>query len=71
MLFCGNVVEYVEKYKVDEEDDFVLWQEADEELPNDIYVEQKVLDEYDPEGTILVDVVVFQEHRGMLFIKDS
>lgn len=78
MSFCGNIVELVEKYKVVNDMDFILWNDTniennDSEIEKiEIYIEEKILEELEIKPLIIIDAVTRETEDskvGMLFMK--
>lgn len=78
MSFCGNVVELVEKYKVVNDMDFILWNDTNIENNDsgiekvEIYIEEKILEELEIKPLIIIDAVTRETEDskvGMLFMK--
>jgi hypothetical protein len=78
MSFCGNVVELVEKHKVVNDMDFILWNDTNIENNNaemdqvEIYIEEKILRELEIKPLIIIDAVTKETENfkvGMLFMK--
>jgi len=71
VFFCGNIVEVVKEIKVLYDTDFIVWEDINEEFTYDVYIEEKIIDQYESKEFMLIDVIIFEEYRGMLFIKSS
>jgi len=78
MSFCGNIVELVEKYKVVNDMDFILWNDTNIENNDsgiekvEIYIEEKILEELEIKPLIIIDAVTRETEDskvGMLFMK--
>lgn len=78
MSFCGNFVEMVEKHKVDEDMDFILWSDTnlDDEKVNkaeiEVYIEKSIIPELEEKSLIIIDAAkgeISNKTVGVLFIK--
>lgn len=78
MSFCGNFVEMVEKHKVDEDMDFILWLDTnldDEKVKKaeiEVYVEKSIIPELEEKSLIIIDAAkgeISNKTVGVLFIK--
>ena len=74
-MFCGNVVELVEKHKVlDEFIKFIPWNDDNIFKDVEIYIEETIIPELTKEERIIIDVAIGEvkgEKFGMFFIKKS
>ena len=72
-IFCGNVVELVEKHKVlDESIKFIPWNDDNKYNDVEIYIEESIIPELTNEALITIDVaigLIKGEKFGLLFIK--
>ena len=75
MAFCGDVLELVEKYKVQEDyPEFVRWTEVEGQPNVELYIEKDIIPEMEKKNLILIDVVVGEvngKQVGMLFMKKT
>lgn len=75
MGFCGNVLELVEKYKVQEDyPEFVRWTEVEGQPNVEVYIEKDIIPEIEMKELILIDVVLGEVNgkpMGMLFMKKT
>ncbi|NHJ20003.1 MAG: hypothetical protein EAX91_03595 [Candidatus Lokiarchaeota archaeon] len=80
MCFCGNVVELVEQHKILNDDDFIQLNDSEIEnkqmktKPINVYIEKKIIDEFEAQPLTIVDVAVGDidgKKVGMLFIKKN
>jgi hypothetical protein len=78
MSFCGNFVEMVEKHKVDEDMDFILWSDTnldDEKVKKaeiEVYIEKSIIPELEEKSLIIIDAAkgeISNKTVGVLFIK--
>ncbi|TFF69023.1 MAG: hypothetical protein EU516_01525 [Promethearchaeota archaeon] len=78
MSFCGNFVEMVEKQKVEEDSDFILWTDSNldelkfKESEIEIYIEGSIIPELEEKSMIIIDAAkgeVKNRTVGVLFIK--
>jgi hypothetical protein len=78
MSFCGNFVEMVEKQKVEEDSDFILWTDSNldelkfKESEIEIYIEGSIIPELEEKSMIIIDDAkgeVKNRTVGVLFIK--
>ncbi|MFO8017933.1 MAG: hypothetical protein R6U96_04815 [Promethearchaeia archaeon] len=78
MSFCGNVLELVQKRKIEKEiSDFIRWTEFENLEPNDprveLYIEKQLIPELKQEDVLVIDVAIGEledgNKMGMLFIK--
>jgi hypothetical protein len=78
MSFCGNFVEMVEKHKVDEDMDFILWSDTnldDDKFQNaeiEVYIENSIIPELEEKSMVIIDAAkgeVSNKTVGILFIK--
>jgi len=78
MSFCGNFVEMVEKYKVEEDSDFILWTDSNldelefKESEVEVYIEGTIIPELEEKSMIIIDAAkgeVKNRTVGVLFIK--
>ena len=72
-IFCGNVIELVEKYKIFEDyEDFVEWKEIENNPDVEVFIENSIVSELEQKDHIIIDAVVGEANSGtigMLFIK--
>jgi len=75
MAFCGDVLELVEKYKVQEDyPEFVQWNEIEGQPNVEVYIEKDIIPEMEKKDLILIDAVVGEvngKQVGMLFMKKT
>ena len=75
MAFCGDVLELVEKYKVQEDyPEFVQWTEIEGHPNVEVYIEKDIIPEMEKKELILIDAVVGEvngKQVGMLFMKKT
>lgn len=75
MAFCGDVLELVEKYKVQEDyPEFVQWTEIEGQPNVEVYIEKDIIPEMEKKDLILIDAVVGEvngKQVGMLFMKKT
>lgn len=72
-IFCGNVVELVEKHKVlDDSIKFIPWNYDNKYNDVEIYIEESIIPELTIEALITIDVaigLIKGEKFGLFFIK--
>ena len=81
MVFCGNVVELVEKKKVIKDEDFIQWRDTNineifnyDEIIIEVFIEKTIIPELELKPLILIDIATSQingKRIGMLFIKKN
>lgn len=73
MSFCGNVLELVEKNKVlDGYPEFVQWNDLDEGIGIEVYMEKSIIPELKERGLIVIDTILSEikgKEVGLLFMK--
>jgi hypothetical protein len=75
MAFCGDVLELVEKYKVQEDyPEFVQWTDIEGQPNVEVFIEKDIIPEMEKKDLILIDAVVGEvngKQVGMLFMKKT
>jgi len=73
MMFCGDVLELVEKYKIlEDKAEFIKWTNIENNPNVEVYIESMVLPDLEQKELIIIDVIIGEVHGekiGILFIK--
>lgn len=74
MSFCGNFVELVESKKVENDRDFILWNEfTNNDIGFDVYIENSIMREFESKSVLEINASIGEvkgEAVGYLFIKN-
>jgi hypothetical protein len=80
MSICGNFVDLIEKQKVLDDTDFIMWKDTNlfeikyEDTSIEVYIEKKILEELSHKQLIIIDAAtgnVKGKDIGILFIKSE
>jgi hypothetical protein len=75
MSFCGNVLELVEKGQVlDGYPEFIQWNDIDENVDIEVYMEKSIVPELEEQGLVVVDAFISDikgKKVGLLFMKKT
>lgn len=78
MSFCGNFVEMVDKHKVENDSDFILWSDTNldeikfKESEIEVFIEGSIIPELEEKSMVIIDAAkgeVKNRTVGVLFIK--
>jgi phosphopantothenoylcysteine synthetase/decarboxylase len=78
MSICGNYVELIENHKVQNDNDFIIWNDTNlheqkyKDFTIEVYIEKKIIDELSRKQLIIIDATIGKvsgKEIGMLFIK--